>query len=119
MTHATEVTLHTIQNSAQQKALDGPALQQATLATWHQQTHLRAGLQRVVQAQLRLPHKPRSTNFLHTLAQRLANGGAAVDVLVVPGLAQAQLRLEWAAWHAPPLSSTAQPPSQLQPQPQQ
>ncbi len=111
-------------------ALDGHDLPQTTLAAWHQQTHLRAGLMRVTQAQLCLPRKPGDVD-LQKLAQRLAQGGAVVSVLVVPGLKQPELRMTWAAWHAPPKPtpqprpksyasnpSPTQRSSQPQPQPQ-
>ena len=100
-THALPVAAH-----------DWPGLAAAVLSTWHAQLHRRAGLQRVQQARLCLgaawAQAGRHDSRLQALAQRLARDGAAVEVLVLPGLAQAELRLGWAPWHAPPAAAPGQ-----------
>ena len=94
---------------------DWPALQAAVLMAWHQQTHQRAGLQRVATAQLRLGPAwaagGRPAKALRLLAQRLAADGALVQVLVIAGLRQPELCLGWAPWHAPPPAAALLAPS--------
>ena len=94
-------------------ANDWPGLAAATLSTWHAQLHRQAGLQRIQQARLCLgaawAQAGRHDSRLQALAQRLARDGAAVQVLVLPGLAQAELRLGWAPWHAPPTAAPIAP----------
>ena len=100
-------------------AQDWPGLAAATLSTWHAELHRRAGLQRVQQARLCLGAAwalaGRHNRRLQALALRLARDGAAVQVLVLPGLAQPELRLGWAPWHAPPTQATNHPPPRQEP----
>ena len=89
------------------------ALQATVLQVWHQQTHQRAGQQRVTTAQLRLGPTwavaGRQSSVLRRLAQRLAADGAEVQVLVINGLPQPELRIGWAPWHAPPTDPHPRP----------
>ncbi len=104
-------------------ANDWPGLAAAVLSTWHDQLHCQAGLRCISQARLCLGaawaqagrHDPR----LQALARRLARDGAAVEVLVLPGLAQPELRLGWAPWHAPPTASLTATPGQPAGEPRQ
>lgn len=93
-------------------ANDWPGLAAATLSTWHAELHRRAGLQRVQQARLCLgaawAQAGRHNSRLQALALRLARDGAAVQVLVLPGLTQPELRLGWSPWHAPPTQAASQ-----------
>ena len=105
-------------------AHDWPGLAAAVLSIWHAQLHRQAGLQRIHSARLCLgaawAQAGRHDRRLQALALRLARDGAAVEVLVLPGLAQPELRLGWAPWHAPPAAApgrSASPPSHANPQP--
>ncbi len=97
--------------------LDWPGLAAATLSAWHQRLHLFAGVQRVTRGRLCLGsawadagrHEAQPAGRLHALAQRLARDGVPVDVLVIPGLAQPELHLGWAPWHAPPPGDALRP----------
>ena len=97
-------------------ANDWPGLAAATLSTWHAELHRQAGLRRIQQARLCLgagwAQAGRHDSRLQALALRLARDGAAVEVLVLPGLAQAELRLGWAPWHAPPVAAPGRPAAQ-------
>lgn len=100
-------------------ANDWPGLAAAVLSTWHAALHRRAGLQRIQQARLCLgaawAQAGRHNRRLQALALRLARDGAAVQVLVLPGLAQPELRLGWTPWHAPPTQAASQPPPRQEP----
>ena len=104
-------------------ANDWPGLAAAALSTWHAQLHRQAGLQRIRHARLCLGAAwalaGRHNRRLQALALRLARDGAAVEVLVLPGLAQPELRLGWAPWHAPPAAAPTATPGQPASKPRQ
>ena len=107
-------TPHTTTHTLPVTANDWPGLAAATLLAWHQQSHTQAGRQRITQARLCLgqawAQAGRSNPRLLQLARRLAQDGVPVDVLVLPALAQPELRLVWGAWHAPPVPPPAAAP---------
>ena len=105
---------HTTAHTLPITANDWPGLAAATLLAWHQQSHSRAGRQCITQARLCLgqawAQAGRHNPGLLQLARRLAQDGVPVDVLVLPALAQPELRLAWGAWHAPPAPPPPPPP---------